>query len=444
MTGQSIIANYQLKRILGKGGMGTVYLAQHTQIDRKVAIKELKPEYARDPAIRIRFKNEAALMANLRHPNIVSLHDYLETPNGVYLIMEYVEGISLDHYIHQVSGPVPESKAIEVFVQVLDAVEYAHRRNIVHRDIKPSNMMITQDGSIKILDFGIAKHIDTPEKGLTQTGIRMGTIFYMSPEQVLAREVDARTDIYSLGITLFEILTGTNPYQSDLSEYEINTKIVQEPLPKARSFYPNVSDRMQSILEKATAKNPNDRFQSAAEFKAALLNDQKISRIQSSENTVEWIIRKNPENGIGEKPVFEKNFLVQVTDKEFLLLDNSFGMVTNHKLMFYKGKDLFEKGERNEIPLHRIISSELNTHRETTSGIISLIIAITVAWFYLHFLTILMGVILLVFSVLCFFRFPTVTLVLNDWKKVKMKSWPWDIHAASRYVMTVRDQINKN
>ena len=440
MTGQSNIANYQILKVLGNGGMGTVYLAQHTQIGRKVAIKELKPDYARDPSIRQRFKNEAALMANLHHPNIVSLHDYMETPTGVFLIMEYVEGITLDHYIHQVSGPVLENKAIEAFSQILDAVEYAHERSIIHRDIKPANIMISTNGTIKILDFGIAKNIDPSERALTRTGIKMGTIYYMSPEQVLARELDIRTDIYSLGITLYEMITGKNPYIVDLSEYEISNKIVNEPLPHARHFYPNVSDEMQDILEKATAKDPVQRFQSAVEFKAALLGQQKFSRVQSSENIVEWIIEKEPSersNTVPDQPVIKN------TEKEYLMLDNAFGMVTNHKLMFYKGKDLFEKGKKNEIPLQRIISSELNTHREITSGSIALAIGVAMVWFFMNAFTIILGVVLGIFSVLCFFRFPTVTIVLNDWKKVKMKSWPWNIRAASRYVHTIRELVKR-
>ncbi len=271
MIGEQIL-NYRILAKLGEGGMGTVYLAEHIQLARRAAIKALHVNLVNNAQIRARFKNEAATMAHLKHPQIVSLYDYLETAQGLYLIMEYVEGKPLDEYIEKVSGPIPENRALRLFVKILDGFEYAHNQGVVHRDIKPSNLIITPDEEVKILDFGIAKLRDASSKSLTQAGTRMGTVLYMSPEQVKGQEVDRRSDVYALGITLFQMLTGKTPYDhAQATEYEVYDQIVNHLLPRAKHFYPNVSERMQSIIDRATAKNPKDRFQSCGEFKQILL-----------------------------------------------------------------------------------------------------------------------------------------------------------------------------
>lgn len=271
MVGKKVL-QYTLERLLGEGGMGSVYLARHAQLDRKVAVKVLNANLVSNAHIRERFKNEAATLATLQHPGIVALYDYLEEPDGLYLIMEFVEGLPLQEYIRQVSGPVPETKAVLFFNQVLDAVGYAHRKGLVHRDIKPSNLMVAADETVKVLDFGIARLLNQTNHRLTQAGARLGTVLYMSPEQVKGEAVDQRSDVYSLGVTLFETLTGRPPYdENTLSEYEVYERIVNQPLPLARTFYPGVSDRMQALITKATAKNPADRFPDCAAFKEALL-----------------------------------------------------------------------------------------------------------------------------------------------------------------------------
>ncbi len=271
MIGQHIL-NYKIEKLIGEGGMGNVYLGVHAHIGRKVAIKALNPILAKNPEIRERFKNEASTLSQLHHPNIVTLFDYVETEQGIFLVMEYVEGKQLDTYIETVTGPIPEEKAIPLFAQILDGVSYAHNRNVIHRDIKPSNIIITTEGKAKILDFGIAKIISESDHKLTKTGTKLGTVLFMSPEQVKGIEVDKRTDVYSLGITLFQTITGKNPFDEQQTEYEVYKKIVEEPLPEAKQFYVGVSNRMEQVLKKATAKDKEERFADCDEFKLALLN----------------------------------------------------------------------------------------------------------------------------------------------------------------------------
>jgi serine/threonine protein kinase len=295
MIGTQILS-YRIEKLIGEGGMGNVYLGVHTHIGRKVAIKALNPTLAKNPEIRERFKNEASMLSQLHHPNIVQLYDYVELDNGVYLVMEYAEGQALDEYIEKVTGPIPEEKAIPLFTQILDGVAYAHKKNVVHRDIKPSNIIVSAEGKVKILDFGIAKIIGDTSHKLTKTGTKLGTVLYMSPEQVKGQELDYRTDIYSLGITLFEMLTGKCPFDGSSTEYEVYKKIVEEPLADARSFYPAVSERLSGIIHKATDKNLNARFQSCQEFKQYILGTQNLDQAQGPvEKPDKQVRKKKPE-----------------------------------------------------------------------------------------------------------------------------------------------------
>ncbi len=283
MIGKKIL-NYEIKSLLGEGGMGNVYLAEHAQLGRKVAIKMLHPRLASNESLRKRFLNEASAMAHLQHPNIVGLLDYVESDEGLFLIMEYVQGEELDIHIREVSGPIAEEKAKVLMSEILDAFNYAHNQGVVHRDIKPSNLLMTNDGRVKVLDFGIAKMLDD-DKSMTKTGTQMGTVLYMSPEQVKGEKIDARTDIYSLGVTLYQMVTGRAPYSGDTTEYEVYTQIVKEPLPKASSVYPGVSGKIESIIDRATQKDKESRFQSCAEMKSALFSgveNNVVSTIKTS------------------------------------------------------------------------------------------------------------------------------------------------------------------
>ncbi len=245
--------------------MGEVWLAQHVSIDRKVAIKILHGHFSRNESLRARFRNEAMTLSRLQHPNIVSFYDFIEAADHACLVMEYVQGRNLDDIIRKETGPMPNELLSSVFRQILLAFDHAHRAGVVHRDIKPSNFMLTDEGVLKVLDFGIAKLLED-DHHLTRTGTRMGTTFYMSPEQVNGGQIDMRSDIYSLGVTLFVLATGKNPYEGETVEFKVYNRIVHEPLPPARSIYPGIPETVERLINKATAKDPAHRFQNCGEF----------------------------------------------------------------------------------------------------------------------------------------------------------------------------------
>jgi serine/threonine protein kinase len=277
MIGKTI-NNYIIERKLGDGGMGEVYYARHNKVDREVAIKVLYSHLFTNENIHNRFKNEANALIKLNHPHIVKIYDYVEQENFACLIMEYINGYSLDTYISQVSGPLPSQKATSIICSVLDAVQYAHDNNVYHRDIKPANIMISKDGSkVRIMDFGIAKLTDSKNFKTTHANTQLGTPFYMSPEQIKGLPFTRMGDIYSLGVTLFEMVTGKCPYHHITSLFELQSKIVNEPLPLTNEYYPGVSLRIQNAINIATQKSPENRFQNCDFFKNYLLENDVLS-----------------------------------------------------------------------------------------------------------------------------------------------------------------------
>lgn len=273
MIGEKI-QHYRITRLIGEGGMASVYEAVHEKLQSKVAIKVLNPILTSNANIRARFENEARFMAGLNHMNITRVIDYEERPDLLAIILEYLEGEDLNVRIKR-EGAMPLTEVLPIFAQVLDAFEYAHSKSIVHRDVKPSNIYVEPSKTVKILDFGIAKLLGS-EDDMTATGTQIGTPVYMSPEQVNTdKSLDHRSDIYSLGVTLFYMLNGKPPYDTTTtSSFQIYTKIVFEPLPELVK-YPEID----KILKIATHKDRTQRYQSCAEFKQALFEAVKPDTI---------------------------------------------------------------------------------------------------------------------------------------------------------------------
>ena len=272
MIGKEIL-NYIIVSKIGDGGMGTVYLAEHKFIQQqKVAIKVIRKDMVNESSRR-RLQEEAEHLAGLNHPNIVKFLNYhIDNEGNVYLIMEYAEGDTLAQYIRTKTGLIVESRILPIFEPILDAFDYAHKKKVIHRDIKPSNIIVTPDGTPKILDFGISTILDENVDEGKEEAFIMGTPSFMSPEQVRGQGIDFRSDIYSLGVLLFQMLTGTAPYDTTtLSEFQIQEKVLTEPLPRMKSYYRYISDKMQAIVDKATAKDPKDRYQTCADFKKAMI-----------------------------------------------------------------------------------------------------------------------------------------------------------------------------
>jgi len=258
----TIIGNYKITSKIGEGGMGNVFLAEHQKLNRKVAIKNLHDVLIKNEEIRKRFQNEAEAMAKLQHENIVNLLDFEENENGLFLIMEYVDGAPLDELLK--ANSIPADQSMEIIKSVLEGLKYAHKKNIIHRDIKPSNILISgEDMSPKILDFGIAKMLGV-DNSMTKTGTQMGTVYFMSPEQVTGKKVDQRSDIYAVGVTLFQLINGSNPYANITTEYEVFNKIVNEELPDLSSK--GIPAGVTEIIAKSTSKNIEDRYQSCQEM----------------------------------------------------------------------------------------------------------------------------------------------------------------------------------
>ncbi|MFJ8199008.1 Stk1 family PASTA domain-containing Ser/Thr kinase [Streptomyces sp. NPDC096152] len=273
---------YELGQVLGRGGMAEVYLAHDTRLGRTVAVKTLRADLARDPSFQARFRREAQSAASLNHPAIVAVYDtgedYIDGVSIPYIVMEYVDGSTLRELLHSGRKLLPE-RAMEMTIGILQGLEYAHRSGIVHRDIKPANVMLTRNGQVKVMDFGIARAMGDSGMTMTQTAAVIGTAQYLSPEQAKGEQVDARSDLYSTGCLLYELLTVRPPFVGD-SPVAVAYQHVREEPQAPSVFDPEITSEMDAIVLKALVKDPDYRYQSADEMRAdieACLDGQPVA-----------------------------------------------------------------------------------------------------------------------------------------------------------------------
>src|ERR1700761_7834234 len=263
---------YELGEILGRGGMAEVHRGRDLRLGREVAVKVLRSDLARDPSFQVRFRREAQAAASLNHPAIVAVYDTGEDRTALgatpYIVMEYVEGETLRDVLRR-EGHLDPDRAMELAADICGALDFSHRNGIVHRDVKPGNVMITRTGAVKVMDFGIARAVADNAATVTQTAAVIGTAQYLSPEQARGEAVDARSDVYSTGCLLYELVTGAPPFTRD-SPVSGAYQHVRENAPSPSSVNPQVPPALDSIVMKALAKNPLNRYQSAAEMREDL------------------------------------------------------------------------------------------------------------------------------------------------------------------------------
>jgi serine/threonine-protein kinase len=265
--GDLIADRYELEELVGSGGMSSVFRARDQQLGRRVAIKILHERYGDDPEYVERFRREARAVARLSHPNIVTVIDRGDDGGRQYIVFEHVEGENLKELVGR-TGRLPLRRAVELALAVADGLAFAHEHGLVHRDVKPQNVLLSEEGEVKVTDFGIARSLDV-EHGVTQTGTVLGTAEYLAPEQASGEPVSPATDVYSLGVVLWELLTGEVPFEGE-NLVAVALRHVNEPLPSLRDQRPDVPPRLAAAVERALAKDPARRFPSMSAFGAEL------------------------------------------------------------------------------------------------------------------------------------------------------------------------------
>ena len=298
VKGSKINDRYQIIKTLGEGGMANVYLAHDEILDRNVAVKVLRGDLANDEKFVRRFQREALSASSLSHPNIVEMYDVGEDDGGYSIVMEYVDGKTLKQVLKQ-RGKLSVTEVVDIMLQVTDGMAHAHDSYIIHRDIKPQNIMILSNGVIKITDFGVATALNSTQ--LTQTNSVMGTVHYLPPEQANGKGSTIRSDIYSMGIMMYELLTGKVPYKGE-SAVEIALKHLKEPIPSIRKEIPSIPQSIENIILKACAKNPKNRYSDARSMHEDLLTALDPSR----ENEKRYVYLY-PENDMDDTKVLDKD-----------------------------------------------------------------------------------------------------------------------------------------
>lgn len=326
------LGKYELKERIGRGGMAEVYRAYHASLDRYVAIKILHPFLGDDPAFKERFEQEARNVAQLRHSNIVQVYDFEYDADRelYYMVMEYVNGQTLSTTLMQLkyrNELQPVSESVRIVRHLCDALAYAHSRGMIHRDIKPGNIMIDVDDRVVLTDFGIARIVSGPH--ITASGAMIGTPSYMAPEQGLGQPGDSRSDIYSLGIVLYQMLTGSPPYDAD-TPIAIVLKHVNDPLPPPSEFNDNIPSQLEWILYKALAKSPDDRYQTVSEMASHLDNLDAVAPLQPPAGSgveLSATLKRSATSDLGIpklEPVHQKPGLVQVAGTSTPAVDAPF------------------------------------------------------------------------------------------------------------------------
>ena len=320
--GQKINDRYEIIRSIGEGGMANVYLGYDTILDRNVAIKILRGDLSNDEKFVRRFQREALSASSLAHPNIVEVYDVGEDNGLYYIVMEYIEGKTLKQLLKK-RGTLTLSEAIDIMLQLTDGMAHAHDSYIIHRDLKPQNVMIKDDGQIKITDFGIAMALNSTQ--LTQTNSVMGSVHYLPPEQASGKGCTTKSDIYSMGIIFYELLSGSLPFKGD-NAVEIALKHMRDPLPSLREDNPAIPQSIENIIRKATAKNPKNRYDDVKSMHADLLtalDDDRINeppyKYKYPEHEVDKSVKNKETNTNQEKSVKveeEKAVATKVPNKE--------------------------------------------------------------------------------------------------------------------------------
>jgi serine/threonine-protein kinase len=285
VKGQKVNGRYEILRILGEGGMANVYLAEDTILGRKVAVKVLRGDLASDDKFVRRFQREALAASSLNHPNIVEVYDVGEDNGDFYIVMEYIEGKNLKQLIKK-RGNLTIPEVVDIMLQLTDGLSHAHDAYIIHRDIKPQNILILDNGLVKITDFGIAMALNSSQ--LTQTNSVMGSVHYLPPEQAAGKGCTIKSDIYSLGILMYELLTGKLPFKGE-NAVEIALKHMRDPLPSLQRELDNVPQSIENIIIRATAKNPKNRYNNAREMYDDLKTAMNEERIHEPRYTYKFL-----------------------------------------------------------------------------------------------------------------------------------------------------------
>ena len=314
--GQIISERYEIIRSIGEGGMANVYLANDIILDRKVAIKILRGDLANDEKFVRRFQREALSASSLSHPNIVEMYDVGEDNGTYFIVMEYVEGKTLKQLLKK-RGALTLSEAIDIMLQLTDGTAHAHDSYIIHRDLKPQNIMIKEDGLIKITDFGIAMALNSTQ--LTQTNSVMGSVHYLPPEQASGKGASVRSDIYSMGILFYELLTGTLPFKGD-NAVEIALKHMRDSLPSIKTFNSSIPQSIENIIMKATAKNPKNRYISVKEMHNDLLT--ALDEDRKDEEVYQYKYPEHEADDTKVIPILKKRYEAADPDDEGDVLDD--------------------------------------------------------------------------------------------------------------------------